>query len=204
MVLSAIIPTIDGREALLEQTIASLAETAGCDVDLVVVRNAPTGGAGWNEGAAQATGTHLWFGADDLTFVPGWVEAALQKEYPCPRILKVDGTPEACGTLGQGATMTTEMEDDFPCHSSPFPFMTRELWDEIGPALPIHYYVDDYLAVKARTVGLDIRLARGYTVIHHEGTAGRGRMVTRAMSDRAAFIRTIGEEQACRKLPIPN
>jgi GT2 family glycosyltransferase len=204
VILSAVIPTIDGREGLLEQTIASLAETANVEVELLVVRNAPTIGEAWNEGVSQATGSHLWLGADDVTFVPGWVDAAVDGRsgggYPCPRILRPDGSIEACGTMGQGGLIETEVEDGFPCVSSPFPFMWRRDWETIGPALPIHYYCDDYLGFRARVAGLWVHVARDYTLIHHEGTAGRGRMVSRAMQDRQTFLKTIAEEHAC--LPV--
>jgi hypothetical protein len=200
VILSAVIPTIDGREGLLEQTIASLAETANVEVELLVVRNAPTIGEAWNEGVSQATGSHFWLGADDVTFAPGWADAASEKDYPCPRILRPDGSVEACGTIGQGGLIDTEVEDGFVCGSSQFPFMPRFVWDVIGPALPIHYYSDDYLGFKARAAGFNVQLARGYTLIHHEGTAGRGRMVSRAMHDRQTFLKTIAEEHAC--LPV--
>ena len=202
MKLSAVIPTINGREPLLDQTIQSLAETAnGTEVELIVVRNAPTIGQAWNEGAAEATGSHLWLGADDVTFGEGWIEAAeaavAHAGYPCPRIIRPDGSVEACGTLGQGGLYEAEMEDRVPCGASPFPFMELEDWQTIGPSLPIGYYADDYLGFKARLAGRDVYLVRDYTLVHYEGTVGRGRIVARAMQDRATFLSTITEENRC-------
>lgn len=199
MKISAVIPTIDGREKLLEQTIESLADTAsGHEVELVVVKNSPTGGQGWNEGAEAATGTHLWFGADDLTFFPGWLDAVVEFTrdggYSCPRILRPNGSVEACGTIGQGGPIEAEVEDGLPCNASQFPFVLRETWDEIGPSLPVHYFADDYLGFRARVAGLDVRLVRAYSLVHHDGFVGHKRHAGRYWDDRQRFLQKIAEE----------
>lgn len=202
MKVSAVIPTIKGREALLEQTVQSLAATAnGTPVELIVVQDSPTIGEAWNEGVENSTGTHLWLGADDVTFAPGWLEAVDDARergiYPVPRIIRPDGSVQACGTLGQGGVIEAEVEDGFPCGASQFPVMHRAYWDAIGPALSTHYYSDDYLGFRAKVAGLRVELVRGYTLTHHEGTVGRGRMVARAMQDRNAFLKAITEEHSC-------
>lgn len=199
MKVSLIIPTIGGREQLLEQTIKSLAETAdGYETELIVVRNSPTVGEGWNQGVEASTGTHFWLGADDVTMLPGWLEAAsdfaAEGGYPCPRILRPDGSIEACGTIGQSGCIESEVEDGFPCNSSSFPFVSREVWEEVGPSLPIHYHADDYLGFKARVAGLDVRLKRGYSLIHHEGKVGRAAKVAEHWQARDIFLKTIAEE----------
>lgn len=207
MKVSAIIPTIQGREELLEQTVESLRDTAnGYDVELLVVRNCPTVGQAWNKGIEEATGTHFWLGADDVTLLPGWLDAAAEAAseggYPCPRILRPDGSVEACGTVGQSGTIEIEVEDGFPCNSSSFPFVSREDWERVGPSLPVHYFADDYLGFRARVAGLDVRLVRAYSLIHHEGTVGRREKVAQHWDHRAIFLKTIAEEhRLCVSVP---
>lgn len=206
MKVSLIIPTIGGREQLLKQTINSLAETAnGYDTELVVVRNSPTVGEAWNEGAKAAIGTHLWLGADDVTLTPGWLDAAVEAEekgwYPCPRIVFPNGELEACGTLGQSGCILYEVEDGFLCNASSFPFLSRESWNEIGPSPPIHYFADDYLGYQARVAGLEVRLVRDYSLVHHVGIIGRDQMVARHFKDRDIFLQTIAEEHSCTTVP---
>lgn len=199
MKVSLIIPTIGGREALLDQTIKSLAETAnGYETELIVVRNAPTVGEGWNQGIEIADGTHLWLGADDVTMFPGWLEAVVEAEgkgwYPCPRILFESGEIEACGTLGQAGCILSEVEDGFLCNASSFPFMSRETWEDVGPSLPIQYFADDYLGYRARVAGLEVCLVRAYSLIHHVGTVGRAAKVAQHWQHRDIFLKTIAEE----------
>lgn len=199
MKVSAILPTIDGREELLDQTIESLSETAnGFDVELLVVKNCPTIGEAWNKGAEQATGTHLWLAADDVTMQPGWLEAAVEFAneggYPCPRIIRPDGSIEACGTVGQSGCILSEVEDGFLCACSQFPFVLRETWEEIGPCIPVAYFADDYLGYRARKAGLEVRLVRAYTLIHHEGIVGRREHVQKHWRYREMFLEAIAEE----------
>lgn len=201
MKVSLIIPTIGGREQLLEQTTQSLAETCnGYETELIVVRNSPTVGEGWNQGVEASTGTHFWLGADDVTFSEGWLDAVVEAEargwYPCPRILFANGEIEACGTIGQAGCILSEVEDGFLCGASSFPFMSRETWEEVGPSLPIGYFADDYLGYRARVAGLEVRLVRAYTLTHYVGTVGRAAQVAKHWQYREIFLKTIAEEHA--------
>lgn len=195
--IAVVVPTLRGREALYEQTVAAYRETA--DVAIITVRDRPTIGQAWDDGARAALGTgaeYLHLSADDVLPQPGWAEAAMrtadQGGYPSPRILNPDGSLHSCGTMG-GGMLLPECGDGTFCGTSPFPFMRLDAWAGIGPCPPIGYYADDYLSWAARQQGLEVCVARDYLLVHLEGTVGRDRSVRRSAADRAAFLQAVAE-----------
>ena len=191
MLVSVIIPTIDGREPLEELTLASLrATTSPAEVQVVIVRNQPCIGTAWNAGARAADGEFLMLAADDVLFAPGTIDAGIEAAdggvYPAPFIINHDGTPFATGSMG-GGWILTDCADRAPVCSSQFPFLSADAWSAIGPALDLHYFADDYLAARARAAGLRVEFREDYSLIHNEGTLGREEMVRRSMTDRLEF-----------------
>lgn len=193
--IAVVIPTIPGREELYERTVAAYKATA--EVTIITVRNRPTIGQAWNDGAEVALTTdadYLHLSADDVEPQPGWSEACIGLAdtgiYPSPRILNIDGTLHSCGTMG-GGMLLPECDSGMPCASSPFPFMRMGAWNEIGPCPPIHYYADDYLGWRARMCGLDVQVSREFCLLHLEGMTGRAPLVKRAMQDRATFLGSV-------------
>lgn len=191
MSVSVVIPTLASRAELLARTMRSLRETVPAgELELITVRDRPCIGRAWNDGAARATGEYLALWADDVEAQPGWLEAATDAadagNWPAPHLVKTDGSVLACGSMG-GGWLLTEAADWAPVVSSQFPFMRREHWDEIGPCLEIHYFSDDYLAARARALGLGVVYRRGYALRHLEGLPGRAQMVARSQADREAF-----------------
>lgn len=195
--IAVVVPTIRGREALYERTVAAYRATA--DVAIITVRDRPTIGQAWNDGAEAAIGTgaeYLHLSADDVEPQPGWAEAAAQAaqadRWPSPRILNPDGTLHSCGTMG-GGMLLPECGNTTPCGSSPFPFMQMSEWAGVGPSIPAHYYADDFLAWSARQQGLQVQVVRDFCLVHLEGTPGRSRMVQRSAADRQMFLDAVGE-----------
>ena len=193
--ISVVLPTVTGREGMLEQTIAAFKATAGQRVQFIVIRDRPTCGVAWNEGALLASGDYLLLGADDLVPHAGWPETAITAAddgvYPGPWIQRPDGSTECCGTLGCGLLLSADARDELPVVSSPVPFMRRSDWERIGPSLSAHYYSDDYLGYRARLAGLRVELRRSYLFTHLDGTVGRARIVTRSASDRAMYAEAV-------------
>lgn len=194
--ISVIIPTVAGREQLLEETCEAF-RAAGEKVEFVIVRNETTCGEGWNAGAAQASGEYLLFGADDLRPDPSWAEAAVEAAdagaYPSPWIVHSDGSTLCCGTLGQGL-YTSPGKDGLPVYNSPIPFMRRESWELIGPSLPIHYHADDYLAYRARfTARLSVEVRQAYRFTHLDGTVGRMRNVQLGEQHRWVYAKAVSQ-----------
>lgn len=189
--ISVVVPCVDGREPLLEQTRQAYAQhSTGHELEWIVVKNRPDAGTAWNEGAALATGDYLHLTCDDMAPHPGWADvatlAADDGVFPSPRLLNLDGSLHSCGTLGGGLTLP-ECRDGFPALASPLPFVRREWWTP-DACLAVHYYADDWLGFLARASGLRVEVRRGYLFTHLEGTVGRQRMVDRAMTDRQTFL----------------
>lgn len=197
--IAVIIPTIAGREALLERTVDAYREHSTEAVALLIVRDRPTIGQAWADGVASlpAGADHVHLSADDVAPHPGWDAAAIaaveRGHYPSPRILNADGSLHSCGTMG-GGMLLPECADGTPCAASPFPFVRRSDLEHLGPILAAHYYCDDHLGWRARMIGLEPVVCRGYLLTHLEGTAGRPAMVARAADDRARFLTAIGME----------
>lgn len=202
MRISVVIPTIRGRNKLLQQTIAAYQRTG--DFELIVVRGRKTIGDAWNAGAEVAHGDFLHFSADDVEPQPGWAEAAMdaveRNIYPAPRITKLDWSLEACGSLGAGMLLG-EVADGTVCNNSAFPFMRMEDWRLIGPAPDIHYYADDYLSWRARQyAGLEIRVVRDYCLHHLEGSVGRATHQAAAFNYSLKMREGITEEAKKQKV----
>lgn len=196
--IAVVIPTIRGREALLERTVASYRAHTDHDIEVIVVRDRPTIGQAWDDGATAALDTgarYLHLSADDVDPCHGWDDAAItaseRGHWPSPRITNPDGSLHSCGSMG-GGMLLPDCADGTPCGTSPFPFLRLADWRHVAPCLPIHYYADDYLAFRARLAGFEVVVARDYALTHHEGTVGRQRAVARAAQDRAAFLAAVG------------
>lgn len=191
MTLSVVIPTIKGREQMCERTVASFRATVPADdLQLIVVKERRTIGQAWNDGMDAAEGEYAMLAADDVLMAPDWLPAACEAAdagyYPAPRIDLLDGSPLATGSMG-GGWILTGCADWAPVVSSQFPFFRRYVWRELGPSLPIHYFADDYLAARARALGMTVAYRQGYRMTHLEGTVGRDDMVRRSMTDRLQF-----------------
>ncbi len=191
MTISVVVPTIKGRESLCEKTIASFRATVASDeLQIIIVKNRKSIGAAWNDGADAAEGDYLMLAADDVVVHPGWAEAAIEAAerslYPAPLIQKLDGSTLATGSMG-GGWLLTDCADYAPVVSSQFPFFSRYVWQELGPCLDIHYFADDYLAARARWLGMSVVYREPYRITHLEGVAGRDDMVRRSMTDRLQF-----------------
>jgi len=198
-VIAVVIPTIRGREALYERTVAAY-RACGSEVTIITVRDRPTIGQAWGDGADAALNVEgvefIHLSADDVEPHPGALEAAAEAVrfgiYPSPRIVNVDGSLHSCGTMG-GGMLLPECGNDTVCGTSPFPFMRHEMWTAIRPCPRIGYYADDWLAWAVREQGLEVRVSRGYTLTHLEGTVGRDRVVRRSGADRAAFLQAVAD-----------
>lgn len=197
MTIAVVIPTIAGREPLLERTVAAYRENSTHTIEIIVVRDRPTIGQAWDDGAAAAVATgarYFQLSADDVLPSVGWDTSAItvveRGFYPSPRIVNEDGSLHSCGSMGGGMLMP-DCADGTPCGTSPFPFMRTDDWQHIGPCLHIGYYADDYLSFRARLAGLEPVVARGYELTHLEGTVGRQRTVARAAHDRDAYLERI-------------
>jgi len=191
MTISVVIPTIRGREELCERTVGAFRATVDPDeLQIITVRERNCIGTAWNDGADFAEGEYIMLAADDVLPYPGWADAARQAAdssvYPAPLIDNMDGSVLATGSMGGGWIMT-DCADCAPVVSSQFPFFRSYVWKELGPCLDIHYFADDYLAARARALGMVVQYRAGYRLRHMTGTVGRDSMLQRSMTDRLTF-----------------
>jgi hypothetical protein len=172
ILISALIPTVAGREHWLEKCIASI-EACGGDVEVVVERNGSNWGEAINFAAERATGTHFFLGSDDHEVLPGWWEAAAgvcdRGLLPAPKMFNTDGSLQSCGEWER------EQPDGDTTEFSRVPFVSRAQWELFGPLLPIHFS-DVYLCTNAREVhGVETVVCHGYRLIHHFAQESRRR-----------------------------
>lgn len=196
-VLSVIIPTIDGREGYLDRAVAAYREDARntdrYELDLVIVRNEPTCGWGWQTGAGRIRedAEFLHFACDDLEPALGWAAAGMAalkyRIMPAPRVLNGStGEPEYFPRWG------VEWEDGVAAGFSCIPMVTRELWNEhVGPMLTAHYWTDNWISHRAGQAGYAPRVVRRYSFRHWWAQEGRGAGMdydARLHHDRLLFL----------------
>jgi len=179
--VSIVIPTVDGRERWLELCVQSYERTlADVPHNITIIRNRKTCGEAWNEGVADMMGAkfvHLT--ADDIVAHDGWWEAGLARIWnggiPAARILHGDGTLQSCGDAEDRpegwASKDGYGDGRFP---SRIPLLPAALAERIFPIPPIHYYTDNIVSDRARTLGWDSIVTRDYLFTHY--LAGEGRI----------------------------
>lgn len=197
-VISVVIATIDGREDHLSRCIRAFEDTAAgqYEMDLVIERNRPTCGWGWQKGAERISprGEYVALICDDLEPQPGWAPpamAALQHGVlPAPRVLNGHtGAPEFFPQWG------IEWEDGTPAGMSCIPFITRELWDDhVQPMLTCHYFTDNWVTYRCAKAGFRPLVVRPYLFKHYWAGHKRGAGMDydqRLRHDQSVFIEAV-------------
>lgn len=160
MKIRIVIPTIDGREDYLKHCIKSYKRTAPM-AELVIIKNKPTCGSAWHEGAEkEGAFDYLHLTNDDLIAHPGWLEAAIkvadQGNVPNPLLLNRDGS---IYIQAPGATL---------------PFCTYEQWQQVRPMYLGHFFTDNYFSDRVKDNGADWIYTLGYKFTHYLAKVGRG------------------------------
>lgn len=162
--ISAVIPTVDGRESYLARAIASLRETAPIQ-EFLIYKNRPTCGVAWNEGIEEASGFYVLLFADDLEAHLGWLHPALlclgSGSLPCPRILNPDGTLQSCGPDA------IEHENGFPSDVARVPFLPLSLAQDLYPVFENQYAGDYWITREAGKQGWPTVVVREMLFTHH-------------------------------------
>lgn len=171
VLLSVVIPTIEGRQESLARCIASYEDTLrGINYEIVVIQDAPSWPAACNLGAEKAHGEILHFTADDLEALPDWWMEPLEwldehDELPAPVVLNhsVDGEWDNAGD-GADRTLT---------HFTRIPIMRRDQYERIGPWPEDIYFADLWVSERARALGIETRMIHSYRFVHHWSPVGR-------------------------------
>ena len=168
--ISVVIPTITGREHWLERAIFSLDVTTP-EYELLVYRDLPTCGTGWNVGIIDATGDYILLFADDLEAHEGWwqagIDALSRNVIPCPRIVNPDGTLQSCGTFPEEAPNGT------PSVVARVPFLTKHMAQTMHPIFENHYMGDHWITWRGKVLGWPTLVVREMEFTHHFAQEGR-------------------------------
>ncbi len=178
--VDVIIPTVSGREDLLERCIESYKRHTHPDsLNLIVVRDERTVGKAWLAGIEQSTAPYIHLSGDDLEVTsPTWagacVEAVDAGRLPCPVIHRPDGSLESCGgdMSAYGCLIAEMQQNGTEVDFSPLPFGSREQVEAIG-MLDIHYCSDVWFSYRGRQLGWPSVVVRGYEMLHHHSNIGR-------------------------------
>lgn len=171
MKISAIVPTITGREEMFAFILDCYrTRTEGYELELVTPKDHRNWPAACNVGMLEATGDVFAFGSDDLEPLAGWADAMMasfaRNEIPAPQVwdfrregppanLAADGPP---GSIPQFTRVVA---------------LTREMAEAIGPWPEIDYFADNWVSDAGRFHGYETRVTDGYCFIHHWHQHGR-------------------------------
>lgn len=167
MSLGVVVPTVPGREQLLEGCLHSVYLTAPA-ARVFVVEQSPSCGEGWQHGgdsAVKAGCEFVMLAADDLEFQPGWWEAAIAKlekrQLPSPVVLNEDGSLQS-----SGGYWDRFHEDGEETHGTINPFLNLELWEAVQPVAPFPHYCDVWISERAVEAGYQPVVCDGFRFVH--------------------------------------
>ena len=173
MLLSVIMPTIDGRPLELGRTMDAYERLTPVPIEWHVLHNYPNCGVAWNVGAAIATGDILHMGADDIEPVSdAWFPAALAAIERGMVPLGWVNEPSGAGTFGR----------DFPR----VVICRREWWRDVPE---IHYWSDNAFGDLMVASGHPAVVAEGFDFLHRRSMVGRDESPERLERDRSAYLR---------------
>lgn len=173
MMISVVMPTVDGREVIVKRVLRAYAHwTEEPQIEILLEKNHPTVGCAWQAGAERATGDYIHLGNDDCEPREGWwqpaVEACDAGFLPSPMVYDPTGYAQSLPEWGKVAGDWT------PVHCAMIPFMSRAMWEKIRPLFTGHYHTDNFITDRAFMAGWPCRLRTGYAFTHYWAQPGRG------------------------------
>lgn len=166
--ISVVIPTITGREEWVAKCEAAYRATSPPDTEYIVVKDEPSCGHAWQKGYEQSRGEYVHFTADDITPHEDWwreaVAAASSGRVPIAWVEAPNGTRQYCDSpLGDMGMFPNVL----------VPFLSREMLEQGGWLLPVHYGSDDWVTYLAANRGIPLWPCPGYRMTHHVASEGR-------------------------------
>ena len=192
MTVAIVVPTVDGREQDLARCLKAYKRTAP-KARVYVEHGHGSCGEAWICGATKATKDgfdYLHLTADDLEPQAGWLKAAVQTVdrglIPAPLVHHPDGSLESAGL--NGFTLNSHVGGDWqPVENTTVPFLTREMWEQIG-MIPVHYATDVWVSAMGRRRGWETVIRTSMRFTHYTAPAGRN------------HGRAPGDANECRRL----
>lgn len=161
--IQAVIPTVPGREDLLNQAVDSFRSHG---VEPVVVHDSPSCGAGWAIGLPWATADLVLLASDDFE-IADWsgihraIDRALSGFVVCPVILNPDGSLQGAGGMG------FSLADGDTADNCIAPLGRRETLASLAPWPHLNHYCDTWITRQARERGIGPVVTHGVELTHH-------------------------------------
>lgn len=161
--IEAVVPTVPGREHLLDACCASL-EAHG--IQPVIVHDSPSCGEGWEIGLARCESAVVALWADDFT-IDKWDEETVLRILRhrivvlCPTILNPDGSLQGAGGMGH----------DFPegsvARNCICPIAERQVLEAFQPWPHLNHYCDTWITQRAIWAKRGPIVTRRVRLVHH-------------------------------------
>lgn len=161
--IQAVVPTIPGREHLLQACLGSLEEHG---IDPVVIEDSPSCGEGWEIGLARCTARIVGLWSDDFT-IAHWDERELLDRLRkritvlSPAILNPDGTLQGAGGMG------LSLQDGEPARNCICPIAERTVLEGFRPWPHLNHYCDTWISQRAIWMGRGPTVTRAAQLVHH-------------------------------------
>lgn len=161
--IQAVVPTIPGREDLLDACVESL-EAHG--IEPVVVLDSPSCGEGWEFGLEQCTAPVVGLWSDDFT-IDKWdgatVRRLLRRQVVilCPTILNPDGSLQGAGGMGHN------FPDGAVARNTICPIGERHVLEGFKPWPPLNHYCDTWISQRAIWAKRGPIVTSRIRLIHH-------------------------------------
>jgi hypothetical protein len=190
MLVSVIIPTVEGREDHFNRCVNAYLDRTVNSVQIIVESNHASCGLAWQAGLRHVAGDYAHLTCDDIEPLQDWdvpaIEAVDAGFLPAPQVCDVNGYPQShpqVGVLG---------EDWAPVRMSALPFASAAQMEKIAPLLTCHYYSDDWISWRGARAGWPCRLRSGYRFTHHWAQHRRGAGMSEA--DRMTYDKALYEQ----------
>lgn len=179
MLISVVIPTVEGRQLYLDNAVRAYMAHTRTRIELIIEADHAAVGLAWQAGAEKATGDYIHLSNDDCEPHDGWdwpaIQACEEGFVPGPQVYAPDGSPQAPPVWGEVSPDWSPLKDD---QAVTIPFLSRKQWDVVQPLLTVHYYSDNWIADRARAAGYRAVLRTGYAFTHHWAAPHRGAGMT--------------------------
>lgn len=142
--IQAVVPTIPGREHLLNATVASLEEHG---IEPMVVLDSPSCGEGWEFGLEQCDARYVALWSDDFT-IDHWDDRRIhdrlaQGSVLSPAIRNPDGSLQGSGGFGLG------LADGEQAANCICPIAERQVLEGFRPWPQLNHYCDTWISQRA-------------------------------------------------------
>lgn len=161
--IQAVVPTIPGREHLVNATVQSLEQHG---IEPIVVMDSPSCGEGWEFGLERCDAKYVGLWSDDLT-VAEWDEDSLAAHLRqriavlSPTVLNPDGTLQGAGGMG------LDLPTGAIAVNCIAPIAERQVLEGFRPWPHLNHYCDTWITQRAIWAQRGPFVTRAAVLTHH-------------------------------------